>query len=937
MNSKEENEVYILLFNRIYTILIETIRKHHPTIKKEFLIACISSSSIYSRFERLSSSVVAVVQSAVLKSGLKDLSDEFADDIISFIKSNYPVYVKWINLSILHYCDIILHLYKALEEDESAIRVTFGIQEPLAPSMVNFNLGDSHRGGKTVLMLEYPDGEKLIYKPRNISIDEHFTQLLNYCQNSTDFLFRTPQMVVSKDHGWVEFMNYQECANVTDIKEYYYRLGGLLAILYSLNATDFHYENIICCGAFPVLIDLESFFVPYIPVEVAETSKSLLGSVLSTGMLPTTIVLDKEEKPEDKYTLEISGVVDVEGKDAITEETQFIIDENGNVSVTRIRGKMKGANNIPIYGSKKIQAEEYSCDIVEGFEKMYSFIVTNKQSYIEQIEMFRNDVVRIVLRNTVVYSYLLREANNVNILKDETELKDLFSKWLGQAIPDFRFLEKVVSHEIDDLTNLDIPLFTTKVDSKNLWYGDELYIEDCFEETGFNRALRKIARMDSNDCERQKWLIETSLNYERKSMFDDYSSSVLPNDYSDTADTNEKLKIIASSVFQYIKNHILETEDSVSWLTVNAGNYSNSRIQIFGSSYDLFSGMPGEILFLANYDKVFGCHLAKHLAIKAYNTLKDTIERMLGSITLLGLYKGWGSILFLNTSLFRITGDDYYLQTNRKYFEIIDFYQLIEKDHSFGVIKGCAGFILSCIDYFKVSNCKNALDAAVIAADYLLDKACHDVNVGMGWRITSRQPLSGYSHGSSGFALAFLRLYEQTNDIKYFNAISKIIDYEDSTYDDLFKNWKDLRDHVIRENNEPPFLAAWAHGSGGIGLTRLEMIKSGLFNTDPRIKHDLDIALETTLSRGFTNNFSLTVGTFGNIELLLNYLEQFDDPRILTQYMSLINSIYNAYSENDYHICFPIKSLGLMAGVTGIGYECLRLLKPNIVPSVLIL
>ena len=931
------DNVYIILFKRIYNALVECVQKRHPTINKDFLAVCLTSPSVFSYFEQLSSSIAAVVHSALLKSGLSDTFHEVTADVVSFIKSNYPVYERWVSLSVQNFCDTICQLCDALREDESAIRLTFGIEKPLIPFAVEFNLGDSHRGGKTVVLLEYSGGKKLVYKPRDISVDKHFAQLLCYIQDCTGFSFRLPKMIASKTHGWAEFIEYNECADLTDVKDYYNRLGGILAILYSLNATDFHYENIICDGSYPVLIDLESFFTPYIPVEATETSKELLESVLNTGMLPLSIILNHNEKVQDKNTPEISGVIEVEGQDGLTEDMQISFDEKGNLSIGRVRGKLRGANNVPIYKGKKVQAKDYSNCIVCGFESIYSFISSHKQQYIEYLEMFRGDVVRILLRDTVAYSHLLREANNVNILKSESELRALFSEWLSIVIPDFSFLERVVTHEIDDLTNRDIPLFTTRVGSNSLWYKDDSYIEDCFDETGFDRALRKIARMDSNDCERQKWLIETSLNYEQKAMFDEHASAIRPRDCSGESGIDKKLKDIASSVFSYITNHIQETNDSVSWLTVHAGNYSNSRIQIFDSSYDLFSGMPGEILFMAYYDKLFGSSLANRLATKAYYSLNETTEHMLESIKVLGLYKGWGSILYLNTSLFRLTGDKSFLQTNRRYFDVIDYPWLIESDHSYGVIKGCAGFILSCIDYYKASKCSKALDAAIMAGNYLLTKSCPEVEVGMGWQIASRHPLSGYSHGASGFALAFLRLYEQTNDMKYLNAISKIIDYEDSTYDEVYKNWRDLRDHVIREKDELPFLVAWSHGAGGIGLTRLEMIKSGLFKSDYRIKRDLDIALETTLSQGFTSNFSLTIGSFGNIELLLNYLEQYDDQVLRTKYYSIINSISKMYTENDYHVCFPIKSLGLMAGVTGIGYESLRLLRPDIVRSVLVL
>lgn len=140
------DNVYIILFKKVYYNLVECIQKQHPTIDNDFLEVCLNSSSVFSHFERLSSSVAAVVHSALLKSGLNEISDEIADDVISFIKSNYPVYERWVN----------------------------------------------------------------------ISVDKHFSKLLGYIHDCTRFLFRLPKMIVSKDHGWTEFIEYRECSDLAD-------------------------------------------------------------------------------------------------------------------------------------------------------------------------------------------------------------------------------------------------------------------------------------------------------------------------------------------------------------------------------------------------------------------------------------------------------------------------------------------------------------------------------------------------------------------------------------------------------------------------------------------------------------------------------------------------------------------------------------------------
>ena len=43
------------------------------------------------------------------------------------------------------------------------------------------------------------------------------------------------------------------------MKRFYERQGGYLALLYMLQATDFHHENLIAAGEHPVLLDLGHF------------------------------------------------------------------------------------------------------------------------------------------------------------------------------------------------------------------------------------------------------------------------------------------------------------------------------------------------------------------------------------------------------------------------------------------------------------------------------------------------------------------------------------------------------------------------------------------------------------------------------------------------------------------------------------------------------
>ncbi|MBX4341401.1 DUF4135 domain-containing protein, partial [Mycobacterium tuberculosis] len=61
-------------------------------------------------------------------------------------------------------------------------------------------------------------------------------------------------------YGWQEYIAYRECLTEEELKRFYYRQGGYIALLYFFRSSDFHFENIIASGEFPVLIDLETLF-----------------------------------------------------------------------------------------------------------------------------------------------------------------------------------------------------------------------------------------------------------------------------------------------------------------------------------------------------------------------------------------------------------------------------------------------------------------------------------------------------------------------------------------------------------------------------------------------------------------------------------------------------------------------------------------------------
>ena len=157
-----------------------------------------------------------------------------------------------------------LELLERLCADWEQIRSIFlPDRDPGVIVEIRQGAGDTHQGGHSVTILTWSSGFRLVYKPRPMSLDVHFQELLAWLNaQGHKPAFRTLTIVDKQTYGWSEFVLAHDCASREEVERFYQRQGGYLALLYTLEATDFHAENLIACGENPILIDLEALFQP---------------------------------------------------------------------------------------------------------------------------------------------------------------------------------------------------------------------------------------------------------------------------------------------------------------------------------------------------------------------------------------------------------------------------------------------------------------------------------------------------------------------------------------------------------------------------------------------------------------------------------------------------------------------------------------------------
>ena len=93
---------------------------------------------------------------------------------------NYCVLARLVALITDQWVAASLEMLERLAHDWPAIRATFALAEPGEVSAVRAGLGDSHRGGRSVMCLTLRSGQKIVYKPRSLAIEQHFQEFLTW-------------------------------------------------------------------------------------------------------------------------------------------------------------------------------------------------------------------------------------------------------------------------------------------------------------------------------------------------------------------------------------------------------------------------------------------------------------------------------------------------------------------------------------------------------------------------------------------------------------------------------------------------------------------------------------------------------------------------------------------------------------------------------------
>ncbi|MBD1373857.1 type 2 lantipeptide synthetase LanM family protein [Hazenella sp. IB182357] len=652
--------------------------------------------------------------------------------IAKALLEDYPFLVQQVKTRIMHVLNAVFECLHRLQHDMSSIEVyfeqSFGMLEQIQPGC-----SDSHNHGKTVFILKFYGGD-LVYKPRSGMVDLHFQGFLKLLNSFISHSFKTIRILSNSTYHWAEYISGEELTKPEDDKLYAYRFGGMLGILYLLQGTDFHYENIIAHGDQPVIVDGETLFHPH------TQKKNLVDStVYRVGLLR----MDSLDSEDQLIVTNVPYWKD-KGKD-----TMHIGRKDKTFNLEK---------SLPRWNGKVVSMRKKIDFIMKGFEETLQVIVQQKNDFHSYLSTFKGDPIRIIFRSTQAYSMLLEELSNPLVIREENERIKLLQK-LKEALP---HLHALVPYEIKSILDGDIPYFFGYPSSRNV-HSTEKVTSYQLEETPLQRSYHLLHNLDESIIHKQLGYIQ--LAFEKR-----FSPNKFPQIYE--GKQNKLLKManyIGEQIMEYYSSYYHDKQ----WIDQDYDLNGDWKLSILG--YDLYKGRSGIALYF--------CFLSMLMRKSNFEEFARKLLEGDPSFSTIGAFNGWGGWIYTLSQCSQVWND---LSLRKQAKQIsTQIKHMIHKDQTLDVIDGTAGLTLSLKSLSNEVDAMEELEILFACGEHLFQSISLDKKM--------KTLHTGIAHGNSGIALALFHLGELFNQRHWLKAAKLLIAEENIFFVSDYNNWWDNR------------------------------------------------------------------------------------------------------------------------------------------------
>jgi type 2 lantibiotic biosynthesis protein LanM len=834
---------------------------------------------------------------------------------------------------------------------------------------VTGGLGDLHNSGHSVQLVRFADGNKILYKPKDLRLDALWTRVVDHLNSCAPIDLRAPRVVAGDGYGWSEFIEHTECSDSRGFERFFRRAGAWLCLFHIFVGTDMHEENMIAAGDHPVPIDLETILQAAEEgdgIAIAErhafelAGRKIADSVIITGLLPAY-----GRSPENT----VFGHGGLHNPQNQTPERTW---ENINTDAMKPVESWKnetGFKNIPLFDGQQARLGDFIDVLVAGYEAYADFISGYRETTAGAalFDGFSGLPARRLLRPTRFYALLLERLKDHRNMADGAEWSthlDFITRLMDWDKPVDPWWPLLKAERVA-LAELNVPLFVSPTDTDEI--ADATGVTT---RTGALPGLRRAqARFEKFDQEEVAWQSEV-VRLSTSTVLRSDSSQAVPPEQIPSPDLRpssapDKAVFVerAAQITQHLSRLAIRSGPGVAWIGLD---WLRDSIvcQLAPLGADFYNGAPGVCVFLAAHAKLTGDESAAHLALAGVSALRHDLRsvnaarfaRALG----VGGSTGLGSVVYAFTVLSELL-DNSDLLADAKNAASLFTSDLIAADRSFDVMEGSAGAILALLKLYRVTKDRDVLGRAMQCGEHLLKQRVAGPGGGKAWTGWGAGPqLNGMSHGAAGYAYALTALAAATGRNEFAHIAQECIEFENTSFSSSRDNWPDFRREDIE--NDAFWPCQWCHGAGGIGLARMgTLIRSrnggeqvwtgnvtGDFLSPPRndpsqelLQRDIRRAVDC-VEKAWPYPFdTLCCGSLGNIELLNEAARCFVGQERANlrdeaaRRMMAIITAADARGDYRWDVGDRRFNLGLFRGLAGVGYTLLRQLDRDL-PNVLI-
>lgn len=784
-------------------------------------------------------------------------------------------------------------------------------------------LGDRHDHGGSVVRLRFEAG-RMLYKPRPLAMDVAYARFLaELAERGIEPLQRAASTLDRGEYGYAQWIEHAPLIDAGAAAAYYRRYGGLVAIAYLLSCTDLHLENVIACGEYPVLIDLETVFQPWLSRRGPATGRHPphAHSILFSGLLPF------ERNDPDAH--DMSGLAWGEHRRTVRQATGEGTDQ---LRLSPMETMTQPSANLPfLTDGTRIAPHEHADAMVSGFEDSYRGLLALKPCLCEEdgpLAPFARLETRALVRSTHIYARLLNAMSHPQYLRSEAERDAVLSR-LEVGSREWPFLTRTQAIEREALLCGDVPRFRIRVDGTGVRDGEGHVVPRLFVRSGWKETQRRLRGLSPRDLERQRYALRQSLESIRPAVVTEKNAAKPGRVDVSHVDGGIFLDTAIALGDELLR---LSFRDRGEIVFFQPEYHDSPQPVIAPMGATLYEGSTGMMLLFGELGVQSGLTRFTRAAEAALESSRRMLRDDPKAMTAIGPYTGLSGWLYvLLAAGLRWRRPDLIDEAEDWLPRIAE---RIADDDALDLIGGAGG----CLLVLSEMQCRRPgadVTAAMAAcATRLVETAQRDAD-GVHWPCPAAlgRRLSGFAHGSAGIGAALARYAHARGDAECLALAMDALRYERAAYEARGRRWYDLDEGADEDGQGDTY--SWCHGAPGVGLARLLWPQS---SRDTAWHGETLHCVEKTLAEGFAGGHCLCHGQFGNLELPLQWAVEARDAAMLARCRDLGRGLIEQSHDAGWRCggrSIAELPLGLMVGLAGIAYGCLRLADPWHVPSVL--